>query len=278
MNTQSKLPGWNMLLLGPSGVGKTYSIRTLVDSGVTPFCIFTEPGFEVLGDIPPDKLHWHYVKPTSSTNWAGDIENHKKLNRFSFKALADMAPSDKAEYHQFIDMLEVLNNYTCQRTGENFGNTLEWNTDRCLVIDGLSGLGQMAMREWVGSKSLLSQGDWGVAMQSVESVINKLCIAARCHVVVIGHVERETDEQTGSMKVMASTLGRKLAPKLPRNFSDVVLAKRTGTKFEWDTADPTTDLKARNLPLSSHIEPDFKQVMAKWKTQGGTIQPTEVKK
>lgn len=276
MTNQSALPGWNMLLMGPSGVGKTYSIRTLVDSGVIPFCIFTEPGFEVLGDIPPEKLHWNYIRPATSS-WETDIDNHKKLNQFSFKALADMAPADKKDYHQFIDFLSVLNNYTCQRTGENFGNTMNWNTDRCLVVDGLSGVGIMAMREWIGSKSLMNQGDWGVAMQGVETFVQKLCIGTQCHTVLIAHVERETDDQTGSTKVMASTLGKKLAPKLPRFFSDVVLAKRTGTKFEWDTADPTTDLKSRNLPLSSHIEPDFKQVMAKWKAQGGTIHPTEIR-
>jgi hypothetical protein len=53
---------------------------------------------------------------------------------------------------------------------------------------------------------------------------------------MISHIEREIDEVLGGSKVMASTLGRKLAPKLPRYFSDVILAEKTGAKFSWSTA------------------------------------------
>lgn len=270
---KSPIPGSNIMLMGPTGTGKTTVLKTLIDSGVTPFCIFTEPGFEVLGSLPPDKLHWAYIKPAAE-GWATMIENHKKLNTLNFKMLADMAPTDKNKYHQFIDFLSLMNNYKCDRTGEAFGDVTTWNTDRALCIDGLSGLSIMAMREWVGSKNLLNQGDWGIAMNGLETFIQQACFNTQCHFVLIAHVEREMDESTGISKVMASTLGRKLAPKIPRFFSDVILAKREGTRFTWSTADMSTDLKARNLPIAENITPDFGQIIKKWKENGGIICPT----
>jgi hypothetical protein len=41
--------------MGASGTGKTHSIRTLVDAGLEVFVLFTEPGMEVLADVPADK-------------------------------------------------------------------------------------------------------------------------------------------------------------------------------------------------------------------------------
>lgn len=274
-DTKSPLPGWNMLLMGPTGTGKTYSIRTLVNAGITPFCVFTEPGFEVLGDIPPEKLHWRYIKPADQP-WQAMIDNAEKLNALSFKTLAEMAPTDKRNFHQFVDLLGALNNYKCDRDGKSYGDVCTWNTDRALVIDGLSGVSIMAMRLWVGSKSLLNQGDWGVAMTNLESFVQKLCMDTQCNLVLIAHSERELDEVSGGSKIMVSTLGRKLAPKIPRYFSDVVMAVRDGNKFSWSTAVSGADLKARNLPIADGISPDFTPVVQSWKSRGGLILETKL--
>ena len=97
MISKSPLPGFNMLLLGSTGTGKTYSIRTLIEQGITPFCVFTEPGFEVLGDIPCDKLHWHYIKPADQA-WAAMIDSAKKINTFSFESLTKLSDINRKDY------------------------------------------------------------------------------------------------------------------------------------------------------------------------------------
>jgi hypothetical protein len=140
------------------------------------------------------------------------------------------------------------------------------------VIDSLSGVNIMAMNLVVGSKPVKHQGDWGVAMDNLERLVQKLCIDTKCHFVLIAHAERETDEVQGGSKIMAATLGRKLAPRLPRFFSDVVLADKQGTKFTWSTAAVGADLKARNLPIADGLPPDFGQIIASWKKQGGLIE------
>lgn len=270
---KSPIPGFNVFLIGPTGTGKTSAIRTFRGSGVTPFCIFTEPGFEVLGDIPCPELHWVYVKP-AKVEWSVMEENHRLLTTQSFKTLADMAPRDKKNYTQFYELIKTCHEFRCDRCGQEFGDVSTWNTDRALCFDGLSGMNIMALREWVGSKSLLNQGDWGIAMNNLEQFVQKICMDTECFMVLIGHTEREVTEDTGSSKIMASTLGKKLAPKLPRFFSDVVLAVRQGDKFSWSTADSSADVKARNLPIADGIRPDFGPMIEKWKKQSGVICPT----
>ena len=66
---------------------------------------------------------------------------------------------------------------------------------------------------------------------------------------------------------MASTLGRKLAPRLPRFFDDVVHCKREGNKFTWATDTVNIDLKARNLPLSGGLAPSFTQIITAWRSK-----------
>lgn len=267
------LPGVNVMLMGPSGSGKTWAVRTLLAAGITPMCIFLEPGFEVLGDVPPEKLHWHYIPPAQAS-WDHMIDSATKINSYGLDSLAKLQDINKKGYGQFIDLLRCLANFTCQRTGEAFGPVDEWGTDRALVIDGLSGLNIMAMNLVVGSKPVKSQSDWGIAMDNLERLIQKLCTDTRCHFVLIAHTEKEVDEVLGGTRTMAATLGRKLAPRLPRFFSDVVIAVKEGAKFTWSTAQLGADLKARNLPLADGIAPDFAPIIASWRKRGGVIAPT----
>ena len=267
------LPGINVFLIGETGTGKTYSIKTLINAGITPFCVFTEPGFEVLGDIPQDKLHWHYIQP-ADVDWATMIESARKINTLSYESLTKLTDISKGKYDQFIDLLSCLNNFKCDRDGKVYGDVCKWGTDRALVVDGLTGISDMAMNLVVGSKPVKHQGDWGVAMDNLERLIKKLCNDTDCHFILIGHTERETDEVMGGSKIMASTLGKKLAPKLPRNFSDVIMASREGSRFSWSTAAIGAALKARNLPIADGLPPNFAPLIENWKKQGGSVGPT----
>jgi hypothetical protein len=82
-------------------------------------------------------------------------------------------------------------------------------------------------------------------------------------------VERETDAILGGVKLMVSTLGKALAPKLPPMFSDVILTVREGSKFTWDTGSAMADVKTRNLPIAGGQPADFRSIVSKWKSRGG---------
>lgn len=271
----SSIPGFNVLLAGATGSGKTHSIRTLLDLGLEVFVVFSEPGQEVLGDIPPERgLHWHYIAPAKAS-FADLIDSAKKINTLNYDALAKLPAINKQKYNQFIELLSTLNNFKCDRTGEAFGDVSTWGPERVLVIDSLSGLNIMAMDLVVGSKPTKSMSDWGVAQDNLERLVQKLCVDTQCHFIMTAHLEKEHDEVTGRTTLMVSTLGRKLAPRMPRFFSDVVMAKREGDKFSWSTAEMNADLKARNLPIATNLEPGFEQILRVWESRGGQIKTAE---
>jgi hypothetical protein len=176
-----------------------------------------------------------------------------------------MSDINKRKYGQFIEVLTTLSNFKCDRTGETFGAVDDWDSSRVLVVDSMSGLSIMAMNLVTGSKPVKSMADWGIAVDNLERLTTKLCVDTKCHFVLLAHLERETDETTGAISIMASTLGKKLAPKLPRFFSDVIMSKREGEKFSWSTAAFNVDLKTRYLPIKDGLAPDFRPIIDKWR-------------
>ena len=266
----SPLPGIKVLLIGDSGSGKTYSIRTLLNAGITPMCIFTENSFDVLGDTPKEKLHWMYIPP-SHDDVSSLMEVAKRISVMNADQLQKTHDMTRASTNQYMPFLQALMTYKCDRTGQSFGNVSTWGTDKCLVIDSLSGLTIAATKLAVGEKYAMTQPEFQIAMKTIENLINQICTGFKCHSVVTAHAEREVDEVNGGVKIYASTLGRKLAPLLPRYFTDVILAKRLGTKFVWDTADTQADLKSRNASISADLPPSFAPLIAQWKSRGGLI-------
>ncbi len=268
------IAGTNTTLMGETGSGKTHAIRTLAEAGIEVFIIFTEPlGMEILGDTDPEMVHWHYVPPAKPT-WDAMIDNATKINKMSYEDLAKIKSGmNKSEYAQFMVVLQQLNNFHDQRTGKDYGDVTTWDNRRAIVVDSLSGLSIMAMDLVVGAKPTKAMGDWGVAMDNLERLVTKLCADTNCFFVLTAHLEREVDEVTGSVKLMMSTLGRKLAPKLPRFFSDVVHCKRIEATFTWSTVTGNVDLKARNLPYSDNLPPSFVPLVENWKNKNPAYQP-----
>lgn len=264
--------GTNTLLIGPTGTGKTYSLHSALDAGLEVFVISTEPGIaSTLGDTDPAKCHWRYIPPASAS-WSDLLDSAQKINQLSFDALAKMGAINKQKYTQFLEVLTTCNNFVDDRTGQTFGDVATWGPDRMLVVDSLSGLNIMAMNLVVGSKPTKSMADWGVAMDNLKRLIQTLVMNTRCFFTLIGHVEREKDEISGAVKLMVSSLGRKLGPEIPLFFDDVVYAQREGSTFTWSTAALNVDLKARNLPIADKLPPDFGQIVKAWEQKGGRLE------
>lgn len=271
-----RLPGVNVLILGPTGVGKTHSIGTLVDAGLEVVYLAFESGTESLlgyyadrGLPIPKTLHIVTVKQAAAT-WDNMAESVKNVNTLTYEMLKKTVDGNRTKYNQLEQFLRNFSNVTTD-AGVVLGPIDKWDTSRALVIDGLTGLGDAAMKAVVGGKFDKDQKDWGLAQNMVEGILRRLCDGCRCHFVLLAHVEREPDPLGGTSKITVSTLGAKLAPKIPPMFSDVIMATRLSKDFWWDTENPLADLKTRNLPLASKIRPDFKQIIAKWQGRGGVI-------
>lgn len=269
---RSDLPGIKVLLMGGTGTGKTTAIKTFIEAGITPMCVFTENSFDVLGDVPKDKLHWTYINPTATSikNLLDAAKRVGTLNADQIQKTHDMTRDGMNKYYP---ILNAIANFKCDRTGESFGDATTWGTDKVFVMDSLSGLTIAATKLAVGEKYAMTQPEFQIAMKTIENLIIQICTGFQCHAVLTAHTERELDEVNGGVKIYPSTLGRKLAPVLGRYFTDVILAKRQGPKFLWDTADTQADLKARNAPISGELPASFVPLIQSWKSRGGIIVP-----
>jgi hypothetical protein len=269
-NPLPTLAGPNILLEGEAGTGKTFSIGTLVDTGVQVEYLALESGIESLfgywadrGKPIPENLGWHVLKaPEASLDEL--IANAKRVNEYSFEALTKVQDPARTKYNQFIEFLKVLNGFVDQRTGETLGAVNKWPAERFLIIDSLTGINRAAMDMVVGGKPVKSMADWGLAQDAIERILRLLTNDCVCGLVVIAHIEREIDPLFSGTKITVSTLGKALAPKIPSLFSDVIYTYREGPNFYWSTANSSVALKTRNLPIADKIPPDFAAIVKKW--------------
>lgn len=257
----------SVLLLGAPGTGKTYATASLLELGLKTFVIITEPtGLDSLLNacaerkLPLDNLHWVVHTPARG-NFDGLLNIARLTSVGTFESLAKLPPQGERNKAQFMQLLSSCKNFVCQRDGKSYGDVSQLGPDCAVVLDSLSGLNTMAMDLVIGDKPSAHQGEWGVAMNLVEKLLLNLTSALKALFVLTAHIEREVDEITGAQRVMASALGRKLAPKIPRFFSEVVLARRLGEQYYWSNADQQTDLKRRSLPTGEKLAPSYAPIV-----------------
>lgn len=262
-----------ILLAGESGCGKTYSLSTLTEAGLDLFVIVTEPtGLDSIIDayqqkkLPMEKLHWKQITP--ARQGFEDLQKMaEKIGGMTYDSLTKLSPQGDRRKSRFIELLSTLNNFVDDKDGKSYGPVDKFDSNKVLVVDSLSGLNLMAMDLAVGDKPTAHQGEWGVAMSALEKLLNSLSSGLACTFILTAHLEREADELTGGTKLMASALGRKLAPKLPRFFSEVIHAYREGDKFFWSTSSQNVVTKRRVLPLGDKLPPTFKPIVEGYKAR-----------
>lgn len=266
----------SVLLQGASGAGKTRSIATLVASGIETFVIVTEPGGvdslidgvrDVKGDM--DKMHWMSILPATE-GWDALEEMTRVIGNLDFEGVSKLKGVGKDKTRvPANNFLKALQDFRCERSVASYGSFTQWGPDKALVIDSLSGLSTIAWYLTVGNKPTGAPGEWNIAMNWLEAVLMKINSDRKCFFVLTAHIEKELDEISGVQRIMTSTLGRKLAPKLPRFFGEVVYAKRMSEdpKFRWSTIDNAADLKNRVLPVGDKLAPDFRAVVEGYKNR-----------
>lgn len=269
MASSQSYPGFNVVLMGPPGTGKTHALSTLPALGLETFVLFLEPGVETLvgafADLNkpvPANLHYHYLAP-KQRSFAEMRDMADKVGKFDLKFLANYKDVNRASYNRFEALYAALNDFVDQR-GQSFGSVDTWGSDRVICIDGLSGLGEAAMEMMTGEKPVRDKSDYGIAQNNIMQLLRKLVQGCACHFVLIAHVERIADEILGGVKLMPSTPGKAIQGLVSTPFSDVILTKREGDKFYWDTADSSADLKTRNLKIASKLPPDFETIYDRW--------------
>ncbi len=256
--------------MGASGSGKTTSLSTLADTGLNVRVLFTENGLESFKgawadyDKPiPKNIAWTYVK-NQAAGFDDLLKNAENVAKFNLDSLAKLSDPKRNDSNSYFAILSALNKFTDERTGANLGCADEWDNQTILAIDGLTELNASVMHAVAGNKPVRSMSDWGIAQQTLENTLRKLTNGMQCHVILLAHIERETDPVSSVSRIMVSVPGKALAPKLPAMFSDVILSVREGTNYYWDTASPGVDVKSRNLPPSAKHPQNFGPLFSSW--------------
>lgn len=265
----------SVLLMGDINTGKTTAaVRSLVKQGVKVRYLACEPGYEdVIGDIPPDMLAWNYVPPVQD-DMTITADKVKLIQTLTDKQLKEMGGVNKARHTQLLDLMKLVNNFVDMRTGQSLGSVADWGDDVAFVMDGLSGLTQMAIKVKIGDKPFMEVNDYYAVQSMLRDFINTLVTNTKCIFVMTAHIEYEDDPVRGGKFLMPSTAGKALAPEIGRYFSDVILCKKDwdpqkqSMSFRWDNVDPNAKLKARNLKWGDRHPADFKPLLDHWKAKG----------
>jgi hypothetical protein len=262
----------SVLIIGEQGSGKSHAIRSLLDSGFSKVVVIAlEPGIQdVLGDIQKGKLAWKYINPYGLK--MGQLASmYKTMHTMPLTALQGLGHMGREKFPQFIDLMAACDSFVDDRTGENLGGVENFPTDWAFVIDGLSGLNIMVQHFTIGVKPFLELRDYQAIQNSIIEFLNTLTNDSKCLFVLNAHLERETDENTGQSVLTMSTIGKKLAPKLGRFFSDVILTERytkdSKQAWRWVTDSSQIRLKARNLPYSKELPASFKPLLDSWRAK-----------
>jgi hypothetical protein len=273
--------------MGETGSGKTDSLLTVIEAGLELFVLVTEPtGAESLIDscerrkLDISKLHYAIVPPTARTIDAL-LAQATLVASNDFEGLAKLKPVGNRRDSQWFKMLHNIKNFHCDLTDKDFGDVTTWDDSRCIAIDSLSGISIMAADLVKGDKPSMHQGEWGAGMSMIETLCHTLSSSQKCMYIMTSHMDREPNELTGGTQITVSTMGRKLAPKLPRFFSEVIMSYQSNGKFLWKTSDPSAALKKRALPLGSDLAPSFVPIIeahrrrlkttAEQRAQAGTV-------
>lgn len=263
MTTPPLLPP-STLVFGPPGSGKTTSLITLLRCGLKLRVLATEPTTpnRIIEEaqkrnISTENFDWQFISP-AVPSWDSLIDSAKKVNTMTLKMLADLSGGiAKTDSTQWIKMLQAIQNFRSDKTGKELGDATEWGPDCVFAVDGFTGISTMSRNLTVGLKPNPNPGEWGVMQGNILDLWRKLTADCKCFFVTISHIEREMNELTGTTNLTVSTLGSKLAPKIPGLFTTAVLAKRVGTNFLWSTIDLGVDSKPGDLPMRDDLAQDF---------------------
>ena len=276
---QPTLSGPKVLLMGPSGTGKTHSLGTLVDWGAANqkevFVLFTEDGAETLlgywkdRNLPvPANLYYQVLK-TKPLGLADLMRAADNVGKLSYEAITKMVDPNRGQNNAAYKILAACSNFKDDRTGKEFGPVETWGTERIFVNDSLSETANAFMKMVIGNKPTASQPDYGLAQNNLMNFIRLLTQALRCTFVMTAHVDRQTEFVSQTSKIVVKAIGQAISSDIPPLFSDVILTVREADKFYWDTAAFGADTKTRSLGYRSKIEPNFAAIMDVWKKRGG---------
>lgn len=272
-----------ILILGEVGSGKTDTLLSCINAGKELFVVVTEPkGRDTLFDslrrrkLPIEKLHYHLIEPPVSS-LANLAEQARLTNTRGIDELQKLdSQLDRKSFTQFRDLIACLMDFTCDRTGESFGDVTTWDDSRVLVIDSLSGLNHMVVKSISGLRTSMTLPEFGIAQTLISDFVLAMT-GLNCYFIMTAHLELEPDALTGRIIKTVSTVGKKLSAKLPVHFSEIVLQRCDGKgQYTWSTMEASTALKHRALAHAAGLPADLAPLIRAYDRRKALLEQEEL--
>lgn len=195
-------------------------------------------------------------------------------------AMLSWRSPDAKKFDGLSRLQDVLRDFK-DRQGKSHGSADKWGADDVLVIDSLSALCDMVWSQCFGGRIEIEPTEYVRAQGFLEVLFSTLCWGFKCGLVVTAHIEdREakkykqgTSEREKDFKLFPVLIGGKLRNSFAKYFDEVILAKRIGSTWHWDTQTAEADVKFRALPQSNQLRPDFAQIVNAQKELGAQQGP-----
>lgn len=259
-----------IILEGDSGAGKTGCLASLVAAGYKLNLLDLESKLDILVEYltNPNSPYIPKLKKLG-------LDNREKLNTYvdavTITEEMHMLPTGRTVPRQvkaWAEIAKTMNEWP-QR-----GKPSEWGQDTFLVIDSLSAASDYAMwyvqsmnnRSGADFKGYDWMRDLGEAQRLIERFLMLICSENfHCHVILITHLSSIGERETGvianpvddKMQVdpnvvvrqFPAALGKALSPRIPRRFSNIILAEHEGPKRRLYTVPNGSAVVKASAPL-----------------------------
>ena len=267
----------NVLIQGDIGVGKTYSLRTLLPeyidydgsvrkgAGQHVRVITLEPGIEsslasnLCANAESFGIHYHYIKPLA-LEWSQFHQFMSVLNNMPMDKALEVSDPNRRQCRQLLDVIDSCGNFVCDRCGGEFGDAATWDTSVTLALDSLTGLTTVGRHLVVGLKPILTRPEYNPVMGAIEGFLQLFWGSTTCNTVLLAHIDREVNPITGISGITVHTIGQKLAPRLVKIPDEIITATYDEGAFRWNTELPGQITKTRRMPRGVDLSPDFAQI------------------
>lgn len=210
--------------------------------------------------------HIHYKRIQSHPEGLDQLEEiAKKLNTLPWASVNVASTVAPKRFTGFMEVIQTLKNFVCDRCGASFGSVLTWQADRAIVLDSVSGLNDIVMGSVAGNSITKSQPQYGTAQTQEMSIIHTL-LQCKPHFICIGHLTRAADD-TGNITVSTDLIGVKLGPGFPKIFGEVYMSYKDGIGFFWDANNGKVSTKSRIFSVQENlnkIKQDFGPIIQRW--------------
>jgi len=227
-------PPIKMIFLGHSGMGKTGALASLASAGYRLRVIDLDAGANILRNVLTDpKSAYLKANPQAMDNVSiATVTEDLDLDGFT--------PSKKKA--TVWTRVQALTKGWKDDEGRDYGPVREWGRGEILVIDSLTRLADAAIDFFLGINGRIGLSltdprskpqavEWGIVSDILASFIEAATLrAVPCNVIFNAHIEYISDEKTGILQGFPAALGKKLLPKIPRYFNNMLLAEVKGPK------------------------------------------------